>query len=65
MTPANSSFWTLKAATSAAVDCSRWKKSSSLPAGSPKVMWQWASMSPGITVHPVASMRRTASADPG
>jgi hypothetical protein len=60
VTPASSSFCTSNAATSAAVDRSRWKNSSSLLAGSPKVMWQWASISPGITVSPVASSCSTA-----
>ncbi len=59
MTPASSSLRTLNAATIAAVDWSRWKNSSSLLAGSPKVMWQCASIRPGITVSPVASIRST------
>ena len=56
MTPARSSFGTLNAARSIARDWGRWKKSSSLLAGSPKVMWQCASIRPGITVAPRTSI---------
>ena len=41
---------------SAARVWSRWKNSSSLDCTSSKVQWTWASISPGMTVHPAASM---------
>ena len=56
VTPANSSFCRFWAAINAARVWSRWKNSSSLDCTSSNVQWTWASMSPGMTVQPAASM---------
>ena len=56
VTPACSSLGRLNSVTIAAVDGVRWKNSSSLDCTSSNVMWQWASISPGMTVAPDASI---------
>jgi hypothetical protein len=52
VTPARSSLGRLNNVTIAAVVGGRWKNSSSFDCTSSKVMWQWASISPGMIVAP-------------
>ena len=56
VTPASSSLGRLNSVTIAAVVGGRWKNSSSFDCTSSNVMWQWASISPGMIVAPAASM---------